>query len=124
MALGVLVWLWKDLIAITVHEDLAKTEGVNIIRTQIAFMILFALVIAIGAGLLADNTATTVLLRGVLAMGLFWIIGYGAGWTLNRAVHAESRSACNEDLGNCGDSDDSLQADKSAAEAQEHREAA
>lgn len=85
---------------------------------------LFALVIAIGAGLLADNTATTVLLRGVLAMGLFWIIGYGAGWTLNRAVHADSRSACEEDSGESRKSDDSFQIEDSVTEAQEEREAA
>ena len=85
---------------------------------------LTALIVAIGAGLLADNTAATVLLRGVLAMGLFWIIGYGAGWTLNRAVHADSSSACEEDSGESRKSDDSFQIKDSVAEAEEEREAA
>ena len=62
MALGVLVWLWKDLIAITVHEDLAKTEGVNIIRTQIAFMILFALVIAMAMKIVGILLVTALLI--------------------------------------------------------------
>ena len=85
---------------------------------------LAALVVAIGAGLLADNTATTVLLRGVVAMGIFWIVGYGAGWTLNRAVHADSRSGCEEDSGESRKSDDSFQIKDSVTEAQEDREAA
>lgn len=80
---------------------------------------LAALVVAIGAGLLADNTAGTVLLRGMLAMGIFWIVGYGAGWTLNRAVHADSRLGCKEDSGELEKSDDSLQIEDSVVEAQE-----
>ena len=62
MALGVLAWLWKDLIAITVHEDLARTEGVNIIRTQIAFMILFALVIAMAMKIVGILLVTALLI--------------------------------------------------------------
>ena len=62
VALGVLVWLWKDLIAITVHEDLARTEGVNIIRTQIAFMILFALVIAMAMKIVGILLVTALLI--------------------------------------------------------------
>ena len=62
MALGVLAWLWKDLIAITVHEDLARTEGINIIRTQIAFMILFALVIAMAMKIVGILLVTALLI--------------------------------------------------------------
>ena len=62
MALGVLAWLWKDLIAITVHEDLARTEGVNIMRTQIAFMILFALVIAMAMKIVGILLVTALLI--------------------------------------------------------------
>ncbi len=62
VALGVLAWLWKDLVAITVHEDLARTEGVNIIRTQIAFMILFALVIAMAMKIVGILLVTALLI--------------------------------------------------------------
>ena len=62
VALGVLAWLWKDLIAITVHEDLARTEGVNIIRTQIAFMILLALVIAMAMKIVGILLVTALLI--------------------------------------------------------------
>ena len=62
LALGVLAWLWKDLVAITVHEDLARTEGVNIMRTQIAFMILFALVIAMAMKIVGILLVTALLI--------------------------------------------------------------
>lgn len=85
---------------------------------------LVALVLAIAAGLWADNHATTILIRGLVAMAICWLGGFGAGWLVNRAVHADLGSDCDEDLGKGGDSDDSLQAEESVAEAQEQREAA
>ncbi|MGZ0247393.1 MAG: metal ABC transporter permease [Alphaproteobacteria bacterium] len=62
IALGMLAWLWKDLIAITVHEDLARTEGVNVLRTQIAFMTLFALVIAMAMKIVGILLVTALLI--------------------------------------------------------------
>ena len=62
IALGVLAWLWKDLIAITVHEDLARIEGVNVMRTQIAFMTLFALVIAMAMKIVGILLVTALLI--------------------------------------------------------------
>ena len=61
VALGVLAWLWKDLVSMTVHEDLAQVEGVNIFRTQIAFMMLFALVIAIAMKIVGILLVTSLL---------------------------------------------------------------
>jgi zinc transport system permease protein len=44
----VLLWiLWRPLLAITVHEDLARIEGVNVSLVHLAFMLLIALVIAL-----------------------------------------------------------------------------
>ena len=62
LALLALVWLWKDLVAITVHEDLAEIEGVNVIRTQIIFMILFALVIAMAMKVVGILLVTSLLI--------------------------------------------------------------
>ena len=45
LALGLLVWLWRGLLAITVDEDLARVEGVAVARVRLAFMLLVALVI-------------------------------------------------------------------------------
>lgn len=83
-----------------------------------------ALVLAIAAGLWADNDATTILVRGLVAMGICWLGGYIAGWVVKRAVHADARLDCAEDLGSGVDSDDSHQAEESKPEAREEREAA
>lgn len=42
-----LIWLWKPLLAITVHEDLARVEGVPVTAVRTGLMLLMALVIAI-----------------------------------------------------------------------------
>lgn len=45
-ALGLLVWLWRGLLAITVHEELARAEGVPARAIEIGFMALIAFLIA------------------------------------------------------------------------------
>lgn len=45
--LAVLGWLWRDLIAIAVHEDLARAEGVNVQRVEWGFVLMIALMTAI-----------------------------------------------------------------------------
>ena len=45
-ALLALLWLWRPLLATTVHEELARVEGVNTARTRLLFVLLLALVIA------------------------------------------------------------------------------
>lgn len=45
--LFVLVFLWRDLIAISVHEELAQAEGVNVQRVELGFILLIALMTAI-----------------------------------------------------------------------------
>lgn len=47
LALGGLFWLWKPLLAITVHEDLARVEGIAVERVNWAFLGLMALVVAV-----------------------------------------------------------------------------
>jgi zinc transport system permease protein len=46
VALLLLLWIWRPLLAMTVHEELAQIEGVNVARTRLLFMLLIALVIA------------------------------------------------------------------------------
>ena len=43
-----LLRLWRPLLAVTVHADLAAAEGVAVARVQLGFMLLMALVIAVG----------------------------------------------------------------------------
>lgn len=47
LALAGLLWLWKPLLAITVHEDLARVEGIPVDRINWAFLGLIALTVAI-----------------------------------------------------------------------------
>lgn len=46
VVLGALAVLWRPLLAITVHEDLARVEGVPVERVRFAFVLLLAIVIA------------------------------------------------------------------------------
>ncbi|MCP5159626.1 MAG: zinc ABC transporter permease subunit ZnuB [Gammaproteobacteria bacterium] len=47
LALAALAWLWRPLLAATVHEDLAQVEGVPVFAVRLAFMLLIAIVIAV-----------------------------------------------------------------------------
>jgi len=47
VVLLILVILWRPLLAITVHEDLAQVEGIPVAKVRTALMLLMALVIAI-----------------------------------------------------------------------------
>lgn len=45
--LAVLAWLWRPLLAMTVHEDLARVEGVQVERLRFVFLLLVAVVVAL-----------------------------------------------------------------------------
>ncbi len=47
LVLAVLVTLWRDLIAMAVHEDLARAEGVRVDRVELAFVLIIAIMTAI-----------------------------------------------------------------------------
>lgn len=47
LILVILAVLWRPLLAITVHEDLAKAEGINTMLVRVSFMMIIALVIAV-----------------------------------------------------------------------------
>jgi zinc transport system permease protein len=42
VVLVILIYLWRDLIAISVHEDLARAEGVNVPWVELVFMLTMA----------------------------------------------------------------------------------
>lgn len=46
LVIAVLAWLWRPLLAMTVHEDLARIEGVAVTAVRTSLMLLMALVIA------------------------------------------------------------------------------
>ena len=43
----ILGFLWRDLIAMSVHEELAQAEGINVKRVELGFVLLIALMTAI-----------------------------------------------------------------------------
>ena len=47
LVLSLFVYLWRDLLSISVHEELARTDGVSVNRTRFMFMLLLALTIAV-----------------------------------------------------------------------------
>lgn len=48
LILGLMAWMWRPLLAITVSEDLARVEGIPTLRIRIVYMLMVASVIAVG----------------------------------------------------------------------------
>lgn len=46
VVLAVLAWLWRPLLRLTLHEELAAAEGLPVFALQLAFLLLLALVVA------------------------------------------------------------------------------
>jgi zinc transport system permease protein len=57
-----LIWLWRPLLAITVHEELARVEGVAVGAVRTALMLLMALVIAIAMKIVGVLLITALLI--------------------------------------------------------------
>jgi len=62
IVLGILAWLWRPLLLIAVHEEMARVEGVAVERTQILFMLLVAGVIALAMKLVGILLVTALLI--------------------------------------------------------------
>lgn len=59
---ALLIWLWRPLLAITVHEELAQVEGVPTAAVRTALMLLMALVIAIAMKVVGALLITALLI--------------------------------------------------------------
>ena len=62
IVLSVLIKIWRALLSITVHEDLAKIEGIKVQQTHWIFILLLALVFAIAMKLIGVLLITALLL--------------------------------------------------------------
>lgn len=101
VALPLIYWLWRPLLAITVHEDLARAEGIPTERIRIIYLILIALVIAVAmkivgillitalmiipaaaARWMANTPEQMALGASVLGIGSVWV-GLVASWYAN-----------------------------------------
>ncbi len=61
LALSALAWLWRPLLATTVHEELAQVEGVPVFAVRLAFMLLIAIVIAVAMKVIGILLITSLL---------------------------------------------------------------
>ena len=62
VALAVLIKIWRPLLAITVHEELAQVEGVPVTRIRLMLMLLMALVIAVAMKVVGILLITSLLI--------------------------------------------------------------
>nr|CRH05726.1 High-affinity zinc uptake system membrane protein znuB [Candidatus Magnetococcus massalia] len=62
VVLLVLWRIWRPMLAMTIHEDLAKAEGVPVTRIRLIFMLLIALVIAVSMKIVGILLITSLLI--------------------------------------------------------------
>lgn len=62
LVLGLLAWLWRALLAITVHEELARVEGLPVAAIRLALMLLIAIVIAVAMKIVGVLLITSLLI--------------------------------------------------------------
>ncbi len=62
VVLAGLLWLWRPLLAITVHEELAQVEGLPVAGLRLALMVLMALVIGVAMKIVGVLLITSLLI--------------------------------------------------------------
>ncbi|CAD5376302.1 zinc transporter subunit: membrane component of ABC superfamily [Pseudomonas sp. OF001] len=62
LVLGVLAWLWRPLLALTVHEELARVEGLPVGALRLTLMLLIAVVIAVAMKIVGVLLITSLLI--------------------------------------------------------------
>jgi zinc transport system permease protein len=71
IALGGLAILWRPLLALTVHADLAAVEGTNVAAVRLAFVLLLALVVAVATKIVGALLVTALLVLPAAAARRF-----------------------------------------------------
>ena len=62
LILVMLFFLWRPLLSITLHEELAQVEGIPVARTQLLFMLLVAMVVALSMKIIGVLLITSLLI--------------------------------------------------------------
>lgn len=62
ICIGILVAIWRPLLSITVHEELAHAEGVPVLAIQLLFTLLLAVVIAVSMKIVGALLITSLLI--------------------------------------------------------------
>jgi len=60
--LGAMSWLWQSILAVAVHEELARSEGVAVDRVRLIFMLLMAVVVAVAMKIVGIILITALLI--------------------------------------------------------------
>jgi len=61
VCMAALLWLWRPLLAMTVHEEMARVEGVNTLLARFLFMLLLAVVVAVSLKIVGILLITSLL---------------------------------------------------------------
>ncbi|WP_210397987.1 zinc ABC transporter permease subunit ZnuB [Motiliproteus sediminis] len=62
LVIALLVWLWHPLLAITVDEELAQVEGINVTAVRLALMLLVGIVIAVAMKIIGVLLITSLMI--------------------------------------------------------------
>ncbi len=62
LVLAVISWLWQSILAIAVHEELARSEGIAVDRIRLIFMLLMAVVVAVAMKIVGVILITALLI--------------------------------------------------------------
>ena len=62
IVIGILFTYWNKLLTITLHEELAKVEGLNVIRVRLLLMLLIALIVAVSMKVIGILLITSLLI--------------------------------------------------------------
>lgn len=62
LILGVLAFIWKPLLSLTVHEELARVEGVNVALISALYTLLIAVLVAISMKIIGALLVTSLLI--------------------------------------------------------------
>ena len=62
LVLALLAWLWQSILAVAVHEELARSEGVAVDRVRLIFMLLMAVVVAVAMKIVGIILITALLI--------------------------------------------------------------
>lgn len=62
VVMGLMIWLWRPLLSMTVHEEMARVEGVPVERVKLGFVLLLAITVAIAMKIIGMLLITSLLI--------------------------------------------------------------
>lgn len=62
LVLALISWLWQSILAVAVHEELARSEGIAVDRVRLIFMLLMAVVVAVAMKIVGIILITALLI--------------------------------------------------------------